>query len=175
MASSGARRLELAVPVLALGAVLLAALILIPMGWLGYVSLGGLQGGLTFGNFAALVRNPDMLWPLLLSLGVAFAVAVVCALVASPLAWLVARTDLPWKRAFRLAANGLERIPAELEEASSILGAPRWRTAARVTLPLALPALLAGTLVAFLQAMNNFGAPAILALPAGLQTITTKI
>src|SRR5262249_25372005 len=33
----------------------------------------------------------------------------------------------------------------------------------------------AGTLVAFLQAMNNFGAPAILALPAGLQTITTKI
>jgi iron(III) transport system permease protein len=243
MASSGARRLELAVPVLALGAILLAALILIPLGWLGYVSLGGLQEGVTFTNYAALVANPDMLWPLLLSLVVAFAVAVICAVVASPMAWLVARTDLPWKRGFRLlvmasfvtppflgavaweilaarnsgllneayrrafglprsdflfnvytvtglvfvlatytfpyvfilVANGLERIPLELEEASAILGAHRWRTAVRITLPLALPALVAGTLVAFLQAMNNFGAPAILALPAGLQTITTKI
>ena len=243
MASSGVRRFELAIPVLALGALLLAGLILIPMGWLGYVSLGGLQGGLTLGNFAALIRDPEMLRPLLLSLGVAFGVAVICAVVASPMAWLVARTDLPWKRAFRLlvmasfvtppflgavaweilaarnsgllneiyrgafglprsdflfnvytvaglvfvlstytfpyvfilVTNGLERIPLELEEASAILGAPRWRTALRVTLPLALPALLAGTLVAFLQAMNNFGAPAILALPAGLQTITTKI
>jgi iron(III) transport system permease protein len=184
-----------------------------------------------------------MLHPLLLSLGVALAVAVICAVVASPLAWLVARTDLPWKRGFRLlvlasfvtppflgavaweilaarnsgllneayrlafglprsdflfniytvtglvfvlatytfpyvfilVANGLERMPRELEEASAILGARRWRTALKVTLPLALPALLAGTLVAFLQAMNNFGAPAIIALPAGLQTITTKI
>jgi iron(III) transport system permease protein len=243
MASSGARRIEPAIPVLAFGALLLAALILIPMGWLGYVSVGGLQSSFSLSNFAALVRNPEMLWPLLLSLGVALAVALICAAVASPMAWLVARTDLPWKRAFRLlvmasfvtppflgavaweilaarnsgllneafrltfglprsdflfnvysvaglifvlstytfpyvfilVANGLERIPLELEEASAILGAHRWRTALRVTLPLALPALVAGTLVAFLQAMNNFGAPAILALPAGLQTITTKI
>jgi iron(III) transport system permease protein len=242
MATTGAR-LDIAIPVLALGALLLAALIVIPMGWLGYVSLGGLQAGVTLANYAALVSSPDMLRPLLLSLGVAFAVAVISALVASPMAWLVARTDLPWKRGFRLlvlasfvtppflgavaweilaarnsgllneayrlalglprsdflfniytvtglvfvlatytfpyvfilVANGLERIPLELEEASAILGAWRWRTALKVTLPLALPALLAGTLVAFLQAMNNFGAPAIIALPAGLQTITTKI
>src|SRR5262249_39103515 len=39
----------------------------------------------------------------------------------------------------------------------------------------ALPALLAGALVAFLQAMTLFGSPAILALPAGFHTITTKI
>lgn len=243
MVRSGARRFEIAIPVLALGALLLAALILIPMGWLGYVSLGGLQGDITLGNFAALVSTPDMLRPLALSLIVALAVAIICSVVGSPMAWLVARTDLPWKRGFRrlvmasfvtppflgavaweilaarnsgllneiyrltfglprsdflfnvytvsglvfvlstytfpyvfiLLANGLERIPLELEEASAILGARRWRTALRVTLPLALPALLAGTLVAFLQAMNNFGAPAILALPAGLQTITTKI
>jgi iron(III) transport system permease protein len=238
-----ARRLEIAIPVLALGSILLAALILEPMAWLGIVSLGGLQGGFTLDNFGALIRTPDMLRPLLLSLAVAFCVAVASAIVAAPLAWLVARSDLPWKRAFRLlvmasfvtppflgavaweilaapnsgllneayrlalglprrdhlfnvysvaglifvlstytfpyvfilVANGLERIPSELEEASAILGAARWRTALRVTVPLALPALLAGTLVAFLQAMNNFGAPAILALPAGLQTITTKI
>ena len=243
MKSSGARRLELAIPTLALGAILLAVLIAIPMSWLAYVSLGGLEGGVTLNNYVALVHSPDMLQPLLLSLGVALSVAVICAAIASPLAWLVARTDLPWKRAFRLlvlasfvtppflgavaweilaarnsgllneayrllfglprsdflfnvysvsglifvlatytfpyvfilVANGLERTPIELEEASAILGARRWRTALRVTLPLALPALLAGTLVAFLQAMNNFGAPAIIALPAGIQTITTRI
>ena len=44
-----------------------------------------------------------------------------------------------------------------------------------ITIPLALPALLAGALVAFLQAMTLFGSPAILALPAGFHTMTTKI
>ena len=44
-----------------------------------------------------------------------------------------------------------------------------------MTIPLALPALLAGALVAFLQAMTLFGSPAILALPAGFHTMTTKI
>ena len=53
--------------------------------------------------------------------------------------------------------------------------AARWDTARRVTIPLALPALLAGALVAFLQAMTLFGSPAILALPAGFHTMTTKI
>ena len=38
-----------------------------------------------------------------------------------------------------------------------------------------MPALLAGALVAFLQAMTLFGSPAILALPAGFHTMTTKI
>ena len=240
----GLRRLELAIPVLAVAAILLAALIGLPLAWLFRASVAQSDGGgFTGANFVALVQDPELLRPLLLSLGVAFAVAVACAAVAAPLAWLVARSDLPWKRAFRLlvltsfvtppflgaiaweilaapnsgllnqayrsilglprtehvfniysvaglifviatytfpyvfilVANGLERIPRELEEASAILGARRWRTALKVTVPLALPALLAGTLVAFLEAMNNFGAPAIIAIPAGLQTITTMI
>src|SRR5712672_802693 len=76
---------------------------------------------------------------------------------------------------FVLIANKLDRIPGELEDASSILGGGAWVTARRVTIPLALPALLAGALVAFLQAMTLFGSPAILALPAGFHTMTTKI
>src|SRR5499426_3041382 len=76
---------------------------------------------------------------------------------------------------FVLVANSLDRIPGELEDASSILGGRAWITARRVTIPLALPALLAGALVAFLQAMTLFGSPAILALPAGFHTMTTKI
>ncbi len=76
---------------------------------------------------------------------------------------------------FTFVANGLDLIPGELEEASAILGVPAWRTALDVTLPLVTPALLAGFLVAFLQSMTLFGPPAILALPAGIDTMTTKI
>jgi iron(III) transport system permease protein len=76
---------------------------------------------------------------------------------------------------FVLVTNALERIPADLEDASSILGGGTWTTARRVTIPLAMPALLAGALIAFLQAMTLFGSPAILALPAGFHTMTTKI
>ena len=76
---------------------------------------------------------------------------------------------------FTFIANGLDAIPSELEEASAILGAPAWRTALDVTFPLVLPAMLAGFLVAFLQSMTLFGTPAILALPAGIDTMTTKI
>src|SRR5258705_7117123 len=76
---------------------------------------------------------------------------------------------------FVLIANALDRIPGDLEDASSILGGRTWTTARRITIPLALPALLAGALVAFLQAMTLFGSPAVLAIPAGFHTITTKI
>ena len=76
---------------------------------------------------------------------------------------------------FVLVANALDRIPGDLEDASSMLGGNTWTTARRITIPLALPALLAGMLIAFLQAMTLFGSPAILALPAGFHTMTTKI
>jgi iron(III) transport system permease protein len=76
---------------------------------------------------------------------------------------------------FVLIANSLDRMPGDLEDASSILGGRAWVTARRITIPLALPALLAGAIVAFLQATTLFGSPAILALPAGFHTMTTKI
>src|SRR5262245_7061056 len=76
---------------------------------------------------------------------------------------------------FVLVANALDRMPGDLEDASAMLGGSPWQTARRITIPLALPALLAGALVAFLQAMTLFGSPAILALPAGFHTMTTKI
>src|SRR5262245_60918429 len=76
---------------------------------------------------------------------------------------------------FVLVANALDRIPGDLEDASSMLGGRTWTTARRITIPLAMPALLAGMLIAFLQAMTLFGSPAILALPANFHTMTTKI
>src|SRR3954454_16897790 len=76
---------------------------------------------------------------------------------------------------FVLVANALDIIPGELEDASAILGGKAWTTARRVTIPLALPALVAGALIASLQAMTLSGLSAILALRAGFHTMTTKI
>jgi iron(III) transport system permease protein len=76
---------------------------------------------------------------------------------------------------FTLVANGLDNVPSDLEDASSILGGRAATTLRRVTLPLVLPAVLAGSLIAILQALTMFGSPAILALPAGFHVITTKI
>ena len=45
---------------------------------------------------------------------------------------------------FVLIANSLDRMPGDLEDASSILGGRAWTTARRITIPLALPALLGG-------------------------------
>src|SRR5947207_5878417 len=76
---------------------------------------------------------------------------------------------------FVLVANALDNMPGELEDASAILGGNAWTTARPAPIPLARPALVAGALIAFLQAMTLFGSPAILALPAGFHTMTTKI
>jgi iron(III) transport system permease protein len=76
---------------------------------------------------------------------------------------------------FSMIANVCELISSDLEDAAEILGASKWRIAWTVTLPLALPALIGGFILAFLQSLSLFGAPAILGLPAGLHTITTQI
>ena len=74
-----------------------------------------------------------------------------------------------------MIANTLALIASDLEEAAAILGAGRLGVALTVTLPLVLPALVSGFILAVLQALALFGSPAILALPAGFHTITTQI
>ncbi len=230
-------------PILIACAVLLCVLIILPLSWLLYYSLIDRTGAFTFGNFYQLFADPVFLDPLITTLIIAVSSSIACCVIAAPMGWLVARTDLPLTRTVRalvtasfvtppflgaiawellaapnsgllnklfrvvtgapqdehlfniysltglifviscytfpyvfvLIANALDRIPGDLEDASSILGGRTWTTARRITIPLALPALLAGVLVAFLQAMTLFGSPAILALPAGFHTMTTKI
>jgi iron(III) transport system permease protein len=236
-------RPDLSQAAFALPALLLCVLVLLPLGWLLWYGVTDKTGALTTANFIRILSERGFVSPFAITLGIASGVAVACCVVATPLAWLVARTDMPghrlvrllvmasfvtppflgavaweilaapnsgllnqWYReilgldtydkfldiytvtgvifvmacyafpyVFALVANALERIPAELEDASSILGGGRWVTFRRVSLPIVLPSLLAGALVAFLQAMTQFGAPAILALPAGFHVITTKI
>ena len=234
---------DLTKPVLYLFAAVLCVLIVLPLSWLFVYSLTDKTGALTLANFYRLFTESSFYDPLATTFIISVSSAVICCAVAAPMAWLVARTDLPfagtiralvtasfvtppvlgaiaWELlaapnsgllnklfrdvtgadqdvhlfniytvsgivfviscytfpyVFTLVANSLDRTPGELEDASSILGGGRWYTARRVTIPLVLPALLAGGLVAFLQAMTLFGSPAILALPAGFHTMTTKI
>jgi iron(III) transport system permease protein len=241
-------KFDFSVPLLLTFAAALCVLILLPISWLVMYSVTEVDPStkdrvLSLAQFRALLSDPDLVEPLITTMIVAISSSVACCLVAAPMGWLVARTDLPMTRVIRalvtasfvtppflgaiaweilaapnsgllnkfyrtvtgaemdaylfniysmpglifviacytfpyvfvLVANALDRIPGDLEDASSILGASTWTTARRVTIPLVLPALLAGALVAFLQAMILFGSPAILALPAGFHTMTTKI
>ena len=74
-----------------------------------------------------------------------------------------------------MIANTLALIASDLEEAAAIHGAGRVTVALTVTLPMVLPAVVSGFILAVLQALALFGSPAILALPAGFHTITTQI
>lgn len=58
-------------------------------------------------------------------------------------------------RAIRLS---LEAVDRRLEQAARSLGAGPWRTFATVTLPLALPGVLAGLVLGFARALGEFGA-----------------
>ncbi len=233
--------IDLSLPILATTAGFLVLLIGLPVAWLLYYAVTDRAGTLTLSNFVTLASDPAFTEPLVTTLTLCVSVAIAAALVASPIAWLVARTDLPLRRTIRvmmtasfvtppflgaiaweilaapnsgilnqlwrgatgssdalfniyslpglvfviscytapyvfvLVANALDRIPVDLEDAAGILGARRWRVTVTVTLPLVVPAIIAGALIAFLQAMTLFGSPAILALPAGFHTVTTKI
>jgi len=76
---------------------------------------------------------------------------------------------------FLLASSALQSVDASYEEAAQILGASKLRTALRVTLPLIAPAILAGTLLAFVNAIALFGSQAILGLPGRIVTLPTRI
>jgi iron(III) transport system permease protein len=240
--------IDVSVPVFLALAALLCVLVVLPVSWLVYYSLTVADPAtsvrsFTLRHFQALFTDPDFIEPLLTTITVAVSSSALCCVIAAPMGWLVARTDLPmagviralitasfvtppflgavaWEilaapnsgllnqlyrfvtgapqdehllniyslpglifviscytfpYVFVLIANALDRIPGDLEDASSMLGASIWTTARRITVPLALPALLAGIVIAFLQAMILFGSPAILALPAGFHTMTTKI
>ncbi|MEZ3497947.1 molybdate ABC transporter permease subunit [Pantoea sp. KPR_PJ] len=58
-------------------------------------------------------------------------------------------------RAIRLA---LEAVDPRLEQAARTLGAGRWRVFFTITLPLTLPGIIVGTVLAFARSLGEFGA-----------------
>ena len=77
-------------------------------------------------------------------------------------------------RAIRLAVEGVDR---HVEEAAATLGANPWWTMATITLPLALPGILSGMVVAFAKALGEFGATITFVsnIPGETQTLALAI
>lgn len=77
-------------------------------------------------------------------------------------------------RAIRL---GIEAVDPGLEEAAATLGATRRRIFGTVTLPLILPAVLAGAVLGFAKALGEFGATItfVAAIPGQTQTIPSAV
>jgi molybdate transport system permease protein len=77
-------------------------------------------------------------------------------------------------RAIRLAVEGVDR---HVEEAAATLGANPWWTLLTITLPLALPGILSGMVVAFAKALGEFGATITFVsnIPGETQTLALAI
>jgi iron(III) transport system permease protein len=58
---------------------------------------------------------------------------------------------------------GFKAIDISVEEAARNLGSSRWRVFRTVLLPVVMPAVLAGALLVFIETLENFGVPAVLA------------
>jgi len=76
---------------------------------------------------------------------------------------------------YLLASSALQSVDASYEEAAQILGASKLRTAFAITAPLVAPAVLSGTLLAFVNAIALFGSQAIIGLPGRIVTLPTRI
>ena len=90
--------------------------------------------------------------------------ALACGVMAFPL----------MVRAIRLS---LEAVDRRLEQAASTLGARPWLVFLTVTLPLTLPGIIAGMMLAFARALGEFGATITFVsnIPGETQTISAAI
>lgn len=77
-------------------------------------------------------------------------------------------------RPIRLSIEAVDRT---LEQAASTLGAAPWKVFATVTLPLAMPGVLAGMVLGFAKAIGEFGATITFVsnIPGETQTISSAI
>jgi iron(III) transport system permease protein len=68
---------------------------------------------------------------------------------------------------------GLAKLDWSMLEAAQALGAGRWRTLTRVTLPLVRPSLAGAALLVFMTALGSFSAPYVFG--GGFRVMTTQI
>jgi iron(III) transport system permease protein len=235
------RRVDLSTPVWLLVSAFLVLLVALPLAWIFVTSMRTVQGAFTLANYVVAFTDPELLQPIVLTMGVGVGVGALSVLAGAPMGWLVARTDLPgkaiiknlvlasfvtppflgafcwtllagpnagtinkwWKDVtgsdaplfnvysvaglifvtflycypyvFTLLVNALDLVSSDMEEVAGILGAGPLRASLTITLPLVAPAIISGFILAFLQSLTLFGTPAILALPAGIHTMTTRI
>ncbi len=75
----------------------------------------------------------------------------------------------------RIVGAYLETLGPRLGEAAQMLGSSPWRTILRVTLPLAMPAVIASAALVFIFCFTSFGVIMILAPQPGFATLEVEI
>ncbi len=226
--------------IIAVSVGVLALLVCYPIGILFWKSLFDQAGNFTLGNYVAIFADVGLFSALKNSLIVAVSSTLLSTFMALPIAFAVARTNMPLKNlvsamvlvsfvipsfiqaiawilllgprsglvnvvlrdtlhlpvtfnifgmpglVFVLSLNlypfiyynilaSLNNIDPAYEEAARMTGAKARRTALGISFPLASPALVTGTILAFLHAVSAFGAPVAIALPARFHVLTTRI
>jgi len=193
-------------------------------------------------TFASPLTKNLLILPLMHSLEVGISVAVLALIIGGLLAWLIVRTDMPFKKligslvmipymipsytialawiivfknsriggamglfqyltgisppnwlsygyvpivinlavhyspfAYLLISGALTSIDSRLEESAELLGATRWLTLRRVTLPIVLPAILSAFILVFSRSIGMFGTPYFLGSPIRYFTLPTMI
>jgi iron(III) transport system permease protein len=119
------------------------------MGWLAAYGPGGMLDDL-FG-----VSVPALLGPL--------GIILVMGVEAAPIAYLV------------VVAGLHTRAEPDMERAARISGAGALEAFRSVTLPLLRPVIAGAAAIAFVLSVTSFGVPAVLGIPAGFSTMTTRI
>jgi iron(III) transport system permease protein len=87
-------------PVWVAAALVLVALMALPLGWLGYMSVST-EKGTTFGHYREVFRDPALAKALWHTLVLAFWTGLASLAIGVPLAWLTARTNVPAKKLIR--------------------------------------------------------------------------
>lgn len=76
---------------------------------------------------------------------------------------------------FLFVSAALMSIDSNLEEASELMGASRWRILRKITFPLVMPAIISGFIMTFSKVMGTFGGPNILGSPVRYYVVSTMI
>jgi iron(III) transport system permease protein len=119
------------------------------LGWLNAYGPGGLLDDL-FGLAA-----PALIGPI--------GIILVMGVEAAPIAYLV------------VVAGLATRTEPDLERAARASGAGALEAFRTVTLPLLRPVIAGAAAIAFVLSVTSFGVPAVLGIPAGFTTMTTRI
>ena len=140
------------------------------------------QGQFTVSNLCNFFTDPNTLGTLCYSFALAFVVTIVCLLIAYPVAYILAQSEIKRKAVilmlfvlpmwinFTLRITALKEVLSLIEgnlafypfinnsiiEAANDLGANNFQTFIRIILPLSVPGIISGISMVFLPAMTNY-------------------
>lgn len=77
--------------------------------------------------------------------------------------------------AFVMISAAMKSMDPSLEESSRVLGAGKFRTAMRVTLPMVAPGVISATIFVFAEMLGSFAAAFVLGIPGRFYVVTTAI